>query len=242
MNLQCYCFHKSGSMFFYRLFKKISKDHNFNYYSINNTPPNDKKWKESLINCILCPIRENVSNYNPRLKYIIHLRNPLDILISQYYSFGFTHSIPKNPTEKEKFIQRRKKIQSQTIDQYCLSDENIKEINEKYNNVLEWVEKYGKKENVFISHYDSMYYNFSKWLKDILSFLSLKSSYKKLLDTFQKEFENSSVKHEKTNITKNKDHHRSGLSRQYLVELKKETQQKVIQKFSPQIKANFHFL
>ena len=58
----------------------IDTDYNFNYYSINNTPPNDKKWKKSLKNCIHCPIRENVSNYDPSLKYIIHLRNPLDIL------------------------------------------------------------------------------------------------------------------------------------------------------------------
>ena len=78
-----------------------------------------------------------MSYYKSILYYIIHLRNPFDILISQYYSFGYDF-----------FIKRRKIIHSQTIDQYCLSQENIDDINYKYNRVLNWVEKYKHKENV----------------------------------------------------------------------------------------------
>ena len=241
MNLQCYCFHKSGSMFFYRLFKKIAKDNNIDYYSINNKPGNDNLWNTKLDNCISCPIRGVPYKYEENLKYIIHLRNPLDILISQYYSLGFTHVVPdKSDKHYEYFMKRRKIIESQTIDQYCLSQENIDEINNKYNNILNWIEKYKHKKNVFISDYDNMYYDFKNWLKNIFDFLSLKT-YNETLSMFEKEFKNSNKEHIKTDIKSNKKHHRSGLSKQYLIELEKTTIDLVISKFSDNIKKYYHF-
>ena len=160
-------------MFFWRLFKNISKDNNIDYYSIHLG--NEEKWNDKARNCIICPIRSVPLDYDKNLKYIIHIRNPLDTLISQYYSFGFTHISPtKNSPKYKAFIERRKKIQSQSIDEYCLSLANISEINNKYNDMFNWIEKYKKNENVFISKYDNMYYDFSNWLKAIFKFLSLK--------------------------------------------------------------------
>ena len=47
---------------------------------------------DGILNWIIvlaCPLRNipDILNYEENLKYIIHLRNPLDILISQYYSW-----------------------------------------------------------------------------------------------------------------------------------------------------------
>ena len=229
-------------MFFSRLFKKITYDNNIEYYSVNNKPSNIQLWNNKLDNYIVCPLREAPNDYNENVKYIIHLRNPFDVLISQYYSFGFTHCVPNNISYKDykNFIKRRKIIQRQTIDEYCSSQENIDKINNKYNDMLNWIEKYKHKENVFISDYDNMYYDFKNWLKNIFDFLSLKT-YNKTLSMFEKEFKNSNKKHIKTNIKTNKNHHRSGLSKQYLVELKKTTVDLVISKFSDNIKNNFDF-
>lgn len=241
MNLSCHCFHRSGSMFFYRLFKKIAKDNNIDYYSINNNPQNHKLWNNKMDNCIICPVRVTPDNYDENLKYIIHIRNPLDILISQYYSYGYTHPAPsKNEPNYEKFIKYRKQIQSQTIDEYCLLQSNIDHINNIYNSLFNWLKKYKHKENVFISYYDNMYYDFQNWLKNIFDFLSLKT-YDETLKLFEKEFENSSKEHIKTDIKTNKKHHRSGLSKQYLIELKKTTVDLVISKFSDNIKNNYDF-
>ena len=242
MNLKCYCFHKSGSMFLFKLFKKISKDNNIDYYSINKFNSNEKLWNKSLNNCIICPLRYYPDEYQENLKYILHLRNPLDVLISQYYSFGFTHKPPsKKSVWYSKFISDRKKIQSQTIDEYCLSQENIDEINDKYNKMLNWIKINKEKENVFISYYDDMYYDFPNWLKQIFEFLSLKT-YNETLSFFKNEFKNSNKDYVKTNIKKiKKSHHRSGLSKQYLVELEKKTLDLVISKFSRNIKNNFDF-
>ena len=139
MKLICFCFHKSGSTFFYRLFREIAYINNIDYYSINKTSMDiDKRvlpecmWNDELENYILCPTRGAPRDYRKDLKYIIHFRNPLDIMISQYYSFGYTHGVPDPNSNKEKydfFMKRRKIIQSQTIDEYCLSQENIDEIN-----------------------------------------------------------------------------------------------------------------
>ena len=85
-----------------------------------------------------------------------------------------------------------------------------------------------------------MYYDFKNWLKNIFDFLSL-NTYNETLSMFEKEFENSCEKHIKTDIKTNKKHHRSGLSKQYLVELKKPTIELVINKFSDNIKNNFDF-
>lgn len=250
MKLKCFCFHKSGSMFFYRLFREIAYINNIDYYSVNKTSKHiDERvlpecmWNDEVENYILCPLRCVPRDYRKDLKYIIHFRNPLDTMISQYYSFGYTHSVPDPNSDKEIydiFMKRRKIIQSQTIDEYCLSQENIDEINNKYNDMLIWINKYKNNENVFVSEYDNMYYDFSNWLRDIMKFLSV-GSYDKLLDKFEKEFSNSSEEVIKSDVNTVKKHHRSGLSKQYLIELKKETIDTVISKFSNTIKQNINF-
>lgn len=243
MRLECYCFHKSGSMFLYRLFKKISETNDINYYSINNTPPNAKCFQLEK-NGILCPLRSYPINYNPNTKYIIHIRNPFDVLISQYYSFGFSHKVPdKDDVEYQQFMDRREKIQSQTIEEYCSSDENINEINNKYNKLLEWVDKYKIKENVFISYYDNMYYSFPEWLKNIYNFIGSNEldNYHEILSIFKDEFSLSN-RYRKMNININNiSHRRSGLSKQYYDELDRKTVDLVINKFTVNIRNNFDF-
>ena len=121
--------------------------------------------------------------------------------------------------------------------EYCLSQENIDTINNKYNNTLNWIEKYKHKENVFTSDYDDMYYDFKNWLKNIFDFLSLKTTYNETLSMFEEEFKNSNKELIKTDIKcRDKNHHRSGLSKQYLIELEKTTIDLVISKFSDNIK------
>lgn len=243
MNLQCYCFHKSGSLFLQRLFNYIAANNKIDFYTSpyackGNTNKSNELWNNNLTNCISCPNREPPLNFYENVKYIIHLRNPLDIMISAYYSFGFTH-----PVNTSKMEIARRTIQKQTIDEYCLSQENIDEINNKYTKLLKWIKKYKNNDNVFISDYDEMYYNFPKWLTDIFNFMSLKPC-TKTLSKFKNEFNNCNNEHVKTNlndIKKTKKHHRSGLSKQYLVELKKETLDLVISKFSDDIRDIFVF-
>lgn len=243
MNVKCYGFHKSGTMFLYRLFLKIAQDNNIDYYSINNEPMNDSLWNADMDNCIICPIREFPDNYNEKLKYIIHLRNPLDTLISEYYSYGFTHiddgERGRVGRKQDNFEEYVNDIVSRSIDEYCLWQ--LEWITGRYDKMLDWIEKYKDKENVFVSNYDDMYYDFPNWLKNVYDFLSLEG-YDETLSMFEKEFSNSDEEYTKTDIKNlKKSHHRSGLSKQYLIELKKSTIELIISRFPDNINKFFDF-
>ena len=82
-----------------------------------------------------------------------------------------------------------------------------------------------------------MYYKFDLWIKEIYSFLNL-DNYIEAYNFFKNEFSNSTSEHK---ITNNRIHHRSGHSKQYLSELKKDTITKLIDKLSNSIKCNIEF-
>lgn len=237
MSIQVYAFSKSGSMFLYRLFKNLSQINDLSFYSINSGNLSSYN-KNSTKRKIICPIRsvpgikelngeicqipiQEISEYNELNQYIIHSRNPIDLLISEYYSFGFTH-----PGE------RPETISSKSIDEYCSDPVIIARLNESYKVLIDWILKYGNKQNVFISKYDDMYYNFEIWINNICKFLNLQGI-DTVIKNFGHEFSNAKNNVYDINISKKiikgeiKPHHRSGLSKQYLHELKKETIEKI---------------
>lgn len=57
-----------------------------------------------------------------KIKTIFWVRDPRDILISLYYSFGFTHSESPNQKIKAHQRRRRKKIEAMTLDEYVLDE------------------------------------------------------------------------------------------------------------------------
>lgn len=67
------------------------------------------------------PMRHPISVENPDdYRMIFFLRDPRDVVVSAYYSFGFSHGIPKNSKSREIFLQRRAQIQDEGIDRYAL--------------------------------------------------------------------------------------------------------------------------
>ena len=192
----------------------------------------DKKYENNKSNKMICPIREYPIGCEEDTLYIIHFRNPIDILISEYYSFGYTHAIPnKTKGGTRTFLKRREKIQSQTVSEYCNDINNIKEINNKFDSLLTWIKKYGKRKNVFLSNYDSMFYKFKSWNNKIHQFLNFNCS-NNIHELFYSEFDfnkdyDKSLSEEILNIKNisngNKYHKRSGVSKQYLFELNKKS-------------------
>jgi len=51
---------------------------------------------------------------------IITIRNPIDMIISEYVSFGFSHQVPKGRTAANIFMKRRNYIQQTEINKYAL--------------------------------------------------------------------------------------------------------------------------
>ena len=58
---------------------------------------------------------------NGRGKALFMVRDPRDVLVSQYYSFGFTHGISNEPGIRTSQNEIRQKIKTTSLDEYCLS-------------------------------------------------------------------------------------------------------------------------
>ncbi len=115
--------HKSASMFLYQLFKDLSERNRLSFFSVNNSPANreniDSNIKKSF--CI-CPERKfNFEEHNyPHISEIIHIvqiRDPRDILVSEYYSNAWIHP---DTAWSERRKELRKVIQTMSIDDYVL--------------------------------------------------------------------------------------------------------------------------
>lgn len=52
-------------------------------------------------------------------RHVFFLRDPRDVLVSGYYSFGFSHALPKGARVKRELLEQRERIQDQGIDQYA---------------------------------------------------------------------------------------------------------------------------
>lgn len=141
-------------------------------------------------------------------KAIFFIRDPRDILVSAYYSFGFTH--PLNPQEKKRDEQlvKRKKIQSLTLDEYVLvyAEQQI----ENFSLLGKVAENCSQKT---ILRYEDMVVDFDSFAKDLQTMVSIKP------DVVKKLYNKSRPKKE----IDNQSHRRSGETRRFEKELKPET-------------------
>jgi hypothetical protein len=139
---------------------------------------------------------------------IFFIRDPRDILISSYYSYGFTH--PLNPVKEKKTqqLQLRQEIQSLTLDEYVLkfADEQI-----DFFNSLKAVAS--SCEQKVILKYEDMVTNFDAFILDLKKVVELE-------DEVIEEFFNISRPRKVVDHT---SHRRSGEISQYKKELKQQT-------------------
>ena len=110
--IQVHALHKSGSMFLYKFFKALASTRELDFFSVNETPSTENMaFGINTVNTnddfIVAPVRWYPDNIDPKRFYIFVVRNPLDVLVSQYYSHGWMHGLPyDNPSAMESFKQR----------------------------------------------------------------------------------------------------------------------------------------
>lgn len=56
------------------------------------------------------------------MKIIMQIRDPRDCITSAYFSFKVSHVPPKDPAKLEQFLERRKKLEAMTIDEYAVAE------------------------------------------------------------------------------------------------------------------------
>ena len=97
------------------------------------------------------------------------VRDPRDILVSAYYSFGFTHGLSKSDEIRELQLQDRKRIQARTIDEYAL---------ETACNILQHFETVDRLTKVcnrsIVLKYEDIIYNWDLFVKDLTKYITIK--------------------------------------------------------------------
>lgn len=122
VGVDVHALHKSATMFLFKFFRRLASRQQFGFYSENNQPPNPQGPSNGdPQNYCRCPIRSFETgqlelNANTQVHRIFQIRDPRDILVSEYFSMGWIH-----PTEGTKLDLRRQSLQQMSIDEYALT-------------------------------------------------------------------------------------------------------------------------
>jgi len=173
--------HKSGTMFLVLFFHELLKNQKYIFFSDNwkiiKEKPSENLKKSISTNFCLCVERKFKNRIEDKkfknMKEIVHLyqvRDPRDILVSQYYSFGWTHS-SEGAKNIKRFEKTRMKIQSQTIDEYVLA--TASRVKRKYVPLSNKSGNY--EENELVIKYEDMVLEFHDWTQRIVAFLKLEN-------------------------------------------------------------------
>ena len=170
---------------------------------------------------------KNLEDY----KVILATRDPRDILVSDYFSIAYSHSVPsKGGSKHNSFISKRLAAQNATIDEYVISEsERVYDIFSRYQILL--LDRY---KNVHLATYEDMISNFEIWLNDLLEYCELDLSREFIQYLIE---ENEAKKPKKEDITK---HIRKGVAGDYKEKLQPETIQTLNNKFEP-ILRHYHY-
>lgn len=220
-----FTFHKCASTLFSRyVLKNIKGFHSIDYakYLANKPNSHNKKLIFHEKGFIYGPIRlsaiqlEYSSLVVPTSKpdfikdktAIFFIRDPRDILVSAYYSFGFTHKL--NPVEEKRReqLERRKLIQSLSVDEYSLmhADQQV----EYFNRLKAVASNCDKK---LILRYEDMIENFDLFISQFKEIVDIEDEVVRLF------YEKSRPK----KTVDNSSHRRSGMTKRYQEELKPNT-------------------
>ncbi len=168
--------HKSASMFLFKFFDHVCRDIQVPLHSINHAQPNHESVNDTATESfVYCPERSfDCHRFRfPNLKqiHLFQVRDPRDILVSEYFSLGWRHRDQEwNEAEK----QRRAQIQQLTIDQYVLREHetSAQPLLTRYLPLLAEL----KKPTTRVVKYETMVEDFPAWLEVVLPVMGLNNA------------------------------------------------------------------
>ncbi len=83
---------------------------------------------------------------------LVIIRDPRDILTSQYYSSGFSHAIPRDPHQRMLFLKRRSEVINTSIDEFVLIQ--MYNLHTQYIRYIDFLS--AQKHNVFFYKYEDL--------------------------------------------------------------------------------------
>ncbi len=143
-----------------------------------------------------------------KVKTIFWTRDPRDILVSLYYSFGFSHTLSPNSAIQEHQLLRRERIQKMDLDTYVLAEApNLKWKFETMYHMMQQLP------NHLFLRYEDMIHDFDPMFDKLSDYIRLKKS------LHHKMFTESRPKQ----VEEVNSHKRSGKTEAYLEKLQPET-------------------
>lgn len=115
------------------------------------------------------PLRRFVEIDNlDRYRVSLMLRDPRDVLVSQYYSLAYSHPLPFHRAAREEFLARREAARATDVDTFVLREVAwVRDVYETYWNRLVC------EQNVTPLRYEDMWRDFGCWLSRFLQELEL---------------------------------------------------------------------
>jgi len=101
-----------------------------------------------------------------RNRKILLIRDPRDILVSEYFSTAYSHELPANGLVREEMLKLRNFARAIGVDKYCLSQVEVYQRNfENYRALLDG--------EIRVYRYEDVVFEKSKWLADMLSYFEV---------------------------------------------------------------------
>jgi len=155
---------------------------------------------------LIAPVSK--SDFLSNKKAIFFIRDPRDILVSAYYSFGYTHGLSHVKQIRELQESKKSAILNQSIDEYVLN--SVEEISKNFKLLNSLLDKCNKS---VVLKYEDMITNFDSFINSFREIVDINEDI--VQDIYKKS--RPRKKEEKTS------HRRSGHPGGYKNKLKKET-------------------
>ncbi|OKH21763.1 sulfotransferase domain-containing protein [Chroogloeocystis siderophila] len=167
------------------------------------------------------PLRQYVPINNLE-KYciVLMLRDPRDVIVSNYYSINYSHTLPINENQQKEFLQYRQRVQQQTVDEY------VRERAERFHKIYsEYCHFLIKDRNIKWLRYEDFIQDFDLWVKQLGECFNIDIEEKDINALFELKGGNKKVEENKLN------HIRKALPGDHKEKLKTETQDFLNKKF-----------
>ena len=188
--------HKSASMFLFSFFQQLAQRSGMEYFSPNLPDGGRFPRLDNLpAKFCVCPQRSFVINDQSLaatpVQRIFHVRDPRDIIVSEYYAVAHIH-----PVEQESLRQRRSEVKQMTVDEYALNQPEFSKnpLEQKFQPLLQRIEQgdFGcEHSSDIIVKYETMVTQFHRWAAEVVKpfgFASPKLTAVRLAWKYRREF------------------------------------------------------
>jgi len=100
-----------------------------------------------------------------QMRLILVMRDPRDVLTSDYFSLSRSHVLPGDPKYAERFLRNRAKVSEMSLDEFALSEKD--KLLDFYD---DYVKARGEYPNMCVTKYEDLVTNFEDWFNTVVSF------------------------------------------------------------------------